>query len=174
MKYLIALLLVSNICFGQGNFNGKANNQLLNAWDINNSTSYGFTLAHTPNNSWHIARKDSVIYWYGTNIDTVNNSYIVNKLQNQSISKRDLSPKYQHNATLYPYCWQYVSYCTGTSAYPYDPTASGNQTLTTITGWNNSSSACAANIFSCGVKCGIVGFQVGWTGPLTAGITKIN
>lgn len=103
-------------------------------------------------------------------LDTVNNPYIGWKGQYDFVVKQDLSPRWQHNATLYPFCWQYVSYCTGTSAYPYDPTASGNPTLTTITGWNNSSNACSANIFSCGTKCGIVGFQVGWTGPLGQGV----
>ena len=181
MRILFAFLLITNICFGQGNFNGKAANQLLNAWDINNSTSYGFTLTNTPNNSWHIARKDSVIYWYGTHIDTVNNLTISLKAQNQSISKRDLSVKFTRTASLYPKNWQVCTAVSGLSGYPsmigttYCTANAGsiNVASTTITGWNNGSNVCSASPTT---GYDNAPFQVGWNGLSnpTAGTTTLT
>ena len=160
MKKLLILILISNTCFGQGNFNGKAANQELNGWDINNSTSYGFTLTNTAANTWHLARKDSVIYWYGTHLDTVNNPYIVSKLQNQIIAKQDLSPKYSRTATLYVLCQNIHNYCTGLGSYG----------VGAITGWNNSSNACA-NYNSATYP---ITFQVGWNGLANPNGSTLN
>jgi hypothetical protein len=117
---LLLLLLIPAWCFGQ-NWSGKASNQTISYYDLQDAVSLGvFPATGTTIPSSNQQVKKSLVGTYI--INNVTNSYYSAKSSNQILAKRDLTA-YANGDTLY-----YAGYTGGDgSAY----------------GWSNSTLACA-------------------------------